>query len=36
VETAITALNGDLPVPVVNPEAIPKWKDRVKSIMQIA
>ena len=35
-ETAITALNGDLPVPVVNHDAIPKWKDRIKLILQTA
>ena len=33
-ETAITALNGDLPAPVVNPDAIPKWKNRLKLILK--
>jgi len=36
IETAITALNWELPIPVVNPEAIPQWKERIKSIMQTA
>ena len=36
IETAVVALNGKLPVPVVNPDAIPKWKERVKSLMGIS
>ena len=32
IETAIVALNGELPVPVVNPDAIPQWRERVKAI----